>query len=163
MWTIHEIQSRKPWLIHYNTDVYNIEERLREIDDGYRVFWNVKKEKFEIHNLNSRGSTICISADRLDARVIDRINQSYVGYHGDKLDKIDDHNKMVDEYLEKQRRKQLEEASLDTYGPLKRANLKDELHAGYESRHFIQGIEGIKGGVKQDDRSKDKGNSATND
>lgn len=157
MWTTHELESRKPWLIRIQDDVFSIESRLMEIDDGYRVYFNVRKRKFEIHNLNSRGSTICIVADELDARVIERINRSYVAYHGDELDKVDEYNKIMEEEAKKQNRKQLEDASLDTYGPLKRARLKDELHTGYESTYIMPKLKGGAG----DDRGKSEGSGTT--
>ena len=153
MWTTHELESRKPWLIRIQDDVFSIESRLMEVDEGYRVYYNVRKRKFEIHNLNSRGSTICIVADELDARIIDRINRSYVAYHGDELDKVDEYNRIMEEEAKKQNKKKMEDASHETYGPLKRAILKDELHSGYESIHIMPKL---KGGA-ENDRSRSEG------
>ena len=51
-------------------DLYDIARRLKEIDDGYFVFYSYKTKKFEIHNANQRGSTLALVLpyDRLDAR-----------------------------------------------------------------------------------------------
>ncbi|MBQ8882002.1 MAG: hypothetical protein IJY70_01230 [Clostridia bacterium] len=53
-------------------DLYDIARRLKEIDDGYFVFYSYKTKKFEIHNAKQRGSTLALVLpyDRLDARAL---------------------------------------------------------------------------------------------
>ena len=53
-------------------DLYDIAYRLKEIDDGYFVFYSYKTKKFEIHNKKQRGSTLALILpyDRLDTRAL---------------------------------------------------------------------------------------------
>jgi hypothetical protein len=159
--TINEIRGKKPWLAHYPHDVCYTEKGLREgLDDGYRVFINKRKEpyKFEVHNLNNIGTSLCMTFDKLDGRVIKKLRQTFVAYHGDDIDEMDAYNKMIDEEKEKQNRKRMEDASLDSAGPLIRAKEIDELHQGYKHTHVMPKI---KKAVKDNDRSGNKGSSTT--
>lgn len=60
-------------LVPVEGDVFDIARRVREYDPALRVYWNCKYRRFEVHDLRAKGSTYVMSADRLDARVIDRL------------------------------------------------------------------------------------------
>ncbi len=48
-------------LIEINNDVCYICERLKEIDAGYKIFFNTKRKKFEVHNVNQIGNSFCLT------------------------------------------------------------------------------------------------------
>lgn len=67
-------------------DLYDICARLRELDDGYRVAYNIKTGKFEVHNVRQKGSSYAFTVpyDALDARTVSYARYSSVA----RLDKI---------------------------------------------------------------------------
>lgn len=155
--TVHEIETRRPWLRHYPDDVFYTEEKIREyLDDDYRVFINKKREpyKFEVHNLSNIGSSLCMTFDKLDGRVLKRLQRTYVAYHGDEVDEMDDYNKMIDEEKKRQHRANMEDASRDAANPLLHAAEKDKLHKGYKHTHMMPDV---RKAVKENDRSGNKG------
>ena len=59
-------------------DLYDIASRIREIDDGYFIFYSYKRKKYEIHNSHQRGSTLALVLpfDKLDARALDLVRRT---------------------------------------------------------------------------------------
>ena len=59
-------------------DLFDIAKRLREIDDGYFVFYSYKTKKYEIHNKKQRGSTLSVVLpfDKLDARALNYVRST---------------------------------------------------------------------------------------
>jgi hypothetical protein len=69
----------KPVLEPIENDLYDIARRVREYDPALRVYWNRKAERFEVHDLRAIGNTYVLSADRLDARVLQRLYLADLG------------------------------------------------------------------------------------
>ena len=63
--------------IKINRDVFNIVNRLKQINKNYFVMFNVKTKKFEIHN-KAYNNTLCLTLPypRLDARAINYVIKS---------------------------------------------------------------------------------------
>lgn len=59
-------------LILIDNDLFDVASRLRAVDDGYRVYYNKEKCRFEVHNVRQHGDTFCFAVpyDRLDARTV---------------------------------------------------------------------------------------------
>lgn len=60
-------------MIEIFSDLYDIAKRLKQIDANYRVFYNNKKQKFELHR-DSGGKVsyqLTFPFDTLDARAIE--------------------------------------------------------------------------------------------
>lgn len=55
-------------------DLYNIAARIREIDDGYRVVFDTKLNRFEVWHTRSRSITpeLVLPYKELDARTLSR-------------------------------------------------------------------------------------------
>ncbi len=41
-------------------DLYSITNRLKEIDDGYFIYYSYKNRRYEVHNKNQRGRTLSL-------------------------------------------------------------------------------------------------------
>lgn len=41
-------------------DLYSIADRLKEIDNGYFIFYSYKNKRHEVHNTNQRGHTLSL-------------------------------------------------------------------------------------------------------
>ena len=74
-------------------DTFGVEERLREIDDGYRVFYNKLKRRYEIHNMKLQPNTLVLVSPygELDARIIRHVRQTSVSRANDIYDEIEKH------------------------------------------------------------------------
>ncbi len=53
-------------------DLYDIAERLKEIDEGYFVFYSYKDKRYEIHHKDQKGDTFALAVpyDELDERTL---------------------------------------------------------------------------------------------
>lgn len=59
-------------LIEIKHDVYNISKRIKEIDRYYKLVYNTKSCKFEVHSSNQIGGSYCLSLPypQLDERTL---------------------------------------------------------------------------------------------
>ena len=60
-------------LIEITNDLYDIAARLRSVNDGYRVYYNARLRRYEVHDKSQRGDTLAfvVPYAELDARTID--------------------------------------------------------------------------------------------
>lgn len=80
-------------LININSDVFDITNRIKEIDSGYFVVYNTNTRNFEIHNTKQNGSTFCITCDTgLNATVITKLRKSKIENIDKILREIDENN-----------------------------------------------------------------------
>ena len=42
------------------SDLYSIADRLKEIDNGYFIFYSYKNKRYEVHNKSQRGQTLSL-------------------------------------------------------------------------------------------------------
>ena len=58
--------------------VQDIPQRLKEIDKGYFLVLNRNTGKFEVHHIDNKGSTYCLTNpyDDLDARLLDYVRET---------------------------------------------------------------------------------------
>jgi len=63
-----------------STDLYNIGNRIREIDNSYFIAFNYKTKKFELHAKNKRGGSLCLVLpfNKLDNRTLDYARRTRV-------------------------------------------------------------------------------------
>ena len=62
-------------------DVFGIERRLQEIDNGYKIYFNKKEGRYEVHNLNQKqGDTLCVVCpyESVDCRLINLVRRTRV-------------------------------------------------------------------------------------
>ncbi len=102
--------SKTKMLIRNN--VYDIPHRLKAIDDGYFVLFDLEKEKYEVHSTKNKGDTFCllIPYSELDARTIDLVNETRI----ENIQKIRKKIKEDKERLVKERK----DKALDTLGEI---------------------------------------------
>lgn len=63
--------------IPVETHVYNIPQRLREIDPALRVFFNTDTQKYEVWGRDLHGPYLMASFSFLDARVEEAVRKGY--------------------------------------------------------------------------------------
>jgi copper chaperone CopZ len=81
------------------TNVYDIPERLKEVDPRLFVMLNLETQKFEVHVAGQRGTTLgCeLPFDELDARAIDYVRGSMGVDAHEVAAEIKKHNKKLDQ------------------------------------------------------------------
>ena len=97
-------------------DLYSISSRIKEIDDGYFLFYRYSTGKYEVHNSNQRGSTLSLVCPYpvLDERLLRLVRQTRSERAEKLMAEIDEQNaKAEKEYLEKLvKRKEIETEEL---------------------------------------------------
>ena len=60
-------------LIKIKKDLFNICKRIKNIDNGYALFFNTRTKKYEVHNFNQLHGSYCstLPFNKLDSRAID--------------------------------------------------------------------------------------------
>ena len=78
-------------------DTFGVEDRLREIDDGYRIFYNKLKKRFEVHNVKCLPNTLVLVSpyDELDQRLIKVVRASRVERNVKLIKEIEEHNEKI--------------------------------------------------------------------
>ncbi len=80
------------------SDVFDITKRIKEIDDGYFICYNLKQKKYELHNQNQEHSyCLTIPYRNLDDRIIDLINMTKVANIDNIIADIDRNNSIVEQ------------------------------------------------------------------
>ena len=88
-------------LVSVKDDLFHIARRLRQIDSRYRVYFNRKYKRFEIH---SQGAMqIALPFDRLDERSVEYVRKTRV----ENLEKLMREIEADNERAEKQKQDEL--------------------------------------------------------
>jgi hypothetical protein len=78
-------------------DLFDIADRLKEIDSSYLVLFNTNTKKYEVHSTLQGQSSLCfiVPFDKLDARTIDYAKKTRV-QNLEKLEtEIEENNKKI--------------------------------------------------------------------
>lgn len=79
--------------IKIDSDVHDIVNRIKDIDEGYFIVFNTLKTKFELHNSKQfKSYCLTIPYEHLDARVLSLIYMSSVANIDNILEEIDKNN-----------------------------------------------------------------------
>jgi len=88
---------KKNHLILIENDVFDIARELKVIDEGYRVYFNRTKDRFEIHHIECYPTLqLVVPYDTLDYRTVVFVRKTRVGRTVDPLD-IDEYNRILEE------------------------------------------------------------------
>lgn len=84
-------------LIDIYGDLYAIDERLKEIENGYRIKYNTLKKTYEIHNKNQPFDSYCLTLPfkELDARTEDYVLKTRIQNKDKFLKEIEKHNEKI--------------------------------------------------------------------
>ncbi len=88
----------QPHLTKLNTNVYQIPERLLEIDAGYFVVRNHHKKTFEVHHKDQPHTTFCLTVPyaELDARTVELVRKTAVSNINKLILEMDEHNQKIE-------------------------------------------------------------------
>ncbi len=82
--------------IKIQNDVYNIANRIKEIDRNYFIVYNTSKRNFEIHSLSQIGNSYCLTLPykELDARALQHVQTTKTKNIDKILNQIEAENKL---------------------------------------------------------------------
>lgn len=85
-------------LIEIQNDIYFINSRLKEIDDNYQIYFNTKRNLFEIHNKGQIGDSYCLTIpySLLDQRTIDLVKKTNIQNKEKILKEIEKNNEKIE-------------------------------------------------------------------
>lgn len=91
----------QPHLTKLNTNVYQIPERLLEIDAGYFVVRNHRKKTFEVHHKDQPHTTFCLTVPyaELDARTVELVRKTSVSNMNRLIREMDEHNQKLEKTM----------------------------------------------------------------
>ena len=96
-------------LIKIFHDVFDICDRIKEIDDGYFIVFNTSSNQYEIHNFKQKVTTFCISCPNgLDSRVITKLRKTRVENIDKVLKEIEESNKKIEENIKNKQKDESE-------------------------------------------------------
>lgn len=77
-------------------DVFNISNRVKDIDRDYYIVYNTSNQKFEIHHSNQIGGSYCLTLpfDKLDERALKHVRSSQSNNIEQILEQIEVDNKL---------------------------------------------------------------------
>lgn len=75
-------------------DLFNISGRLKSIDSGYKIFFNCKLSRFEIHNTKQNGNSLCLVLpfDQLDSRTVELVKATACSRIEEILSEVENKN-----------------------------------------------------------------------
>jgi len=84
--------------IRIESDVFDIVNRIKEIDDGYYIVLNLKNGKYELHNSNQFDMSYCLTIpyNEIDAKIIDLILSTLISNIDNIIEDIDMNNQEID-------------------------------------------------------------------
>lgn len=107
--------------IEITNDVFDVARRIKEIDDGYFVLFDLATGRFEVHNRRQRPNTLCfvLPYDTLDCRAIDKVRETRVENVKKRLAELDEFNEKL---ARRQIARAAEECANKCGGSLRRLN-----------------------------------------
>lgn len=90
-------------------DLYDIAKRLKEIDDGYFIFYNYRKGRYEVHSTKQVGSSLALVVpyNTLDGRTLTLVRRTSI----ERMDKIMEENRRKNARIERDRIKKISESA----------------------------------------------------
>jgi len=102
---------RKERLVEVRSDVFDVADRIREVDERYVLFYNLDKARFEVR-LRGNRSEIAITWDGvLDARLVSKLRETHVRRRNELLREIERSEERARKQAESQARERIGEQS----------------------------------------------------
>lgn len=76
-------------------DPFDVFLRIRDLVPSWRLFWNRRKERFEVHDTESGEWHTLVSVlpfDQIDQRTVDYLRRSHISRFGKIMKEIEDNN-----------------------------------------------------------------------
>ena len=97
---------RKRYLIEIKSDVFDIADRIREVDEYYRLYYDPIHHRYEVH----RKGELCVTwQDSLSAALIVKLRETHVRRRKELLREIEENEERLRKQEEHQTREKIGE------------------------------------------------------
>jgi len=92
-------------LIKIEHDVFNIVNRIKDIDNDYYIVFNTRSKKFEVHNSSQVMNSYCLTCpyDSLDQRLLKYAQKTRIVNIDKILEEIDETNTKIEKEIDDER------------------------------------------------------------
>lgn len=101
---------RKDHLTEVRSDVFDIADRIKEVDERYRLFYNRDKRRFEVH-LNGEKDIAVTWTDPLDQRLVTKLRETHVRRREALIREIERSEELAKQQAEYDQRQRIGERS----------------------------------------------------
>jgi len=123
--------------IEIKSDVFNICNRVKKIDKGYYILFNLDKRHYELHNKNQKGNSYCLTFyGNLDNRLLNKIFESDIKNEKNIFEQIEKENKKLNQ-REENKRKDINEYKLKEIFDYSKNNSKNVKGEKMFSSHWL--------------------------
>lgn len=134
---IMDALSRRPFHRLVRNDVYNISERIKDIEPDYFILKNTVNGRYEVHSTANIGDTYCftVQEDRLDYRTLRHCRETSNGQN--MMEVYDRMNDRLDSRRIKHNRDNIHDMAEELAERMIIATDSDMLSEGYSKYHVI--------------------------
>ncbi len=86
-------------MILITEDLFDIAWRLRAVNDDYRLYYNGRLRRYEVHSASRGSMQFALPFDELDARAVDYARYTAVQNADRLLREVEEHNARLDRRL----------------------------------------------------------------
>ena len=101
---------RKDRLREVRSDVFDIADRIREVDDRYRLYYNIDKRRFEVH-LQGDDDIAVTWSEPLDARLVTKLAETHVRRREALIEEIEKSELLIQKRAESEARERIGEST----------------------------------------------------
>ena len=101
---------RKERLTEVRSDVFDIADRIREVDERYRLYYNADKRRYEVR-LYGTNELAVTWTDHLDARLVTKLRETHVRRRNELLKEIEKSEELARRKAESEARERIGEQS----------------------------------------------------
>ncbi|MFA5453211.1 MAG: hypothetical protein WC248_06525 [Candidatus Methanomethylophilaceae archaeon] len=130
--------NRKEYLA-VTTDVFDITNRIKEIDPNYFILWNRIKDRYEVHSKRYPSFTFCLVVpySELDQRTLDLVWDTRAEKARELITKLNMENEHRDKKQEEYARDYIKWVGGEVFSYLNKFAAKDTVDKGAFKTRFI--------------------------
>ena len=83
-------------LLLITDDLYDIAARLKSVNENYAVYYNVEKQRYEVHDGQRGTLEFLVPFDELDARTVEYARYSSVNNAKRLFEEVEEHNRRLE-------------------------------------------------------------------
>ena len=83
-------------LIAVESDLFSIADRIKSIDDKYKIYYNGESGKFEVRNSADDSLQVIIPFDCLDSRAVDYVRKTRIERIDEIIEEIERENALAE-------------------------------------------------------------------
>lgn len=84
---------RKERLVRIKSDVFDVADRIREVDERYLLFYNMDRSRFEVRLKGREREIVVTWNDPLDSRLVTKLRETHVRRVNELLREIEEAEK----------------------------------------------------------------------